>query len=87
MSVSLVVSLGNRWLSRAWLAVTIARKAVCCPQPSPAGSMPRRGAIKVLKKGSHTPKFTEATTNTSPSRLNHAVAQPQPLPPRMELQW
>src|SRR5687767_13245030 len=33
------------------------------------------------------PTSTDATTKIRPIRLNQAVAQPQPLPPRIELQW
>ena len=33
------------------------------------------------------PTLIAASTVTSPARLNHAVAQPQPRPPRIAAQW
>src|SRR4051812_14365051 len=35
----------------------------------------------------YNPTSTDATTKIRPSRLYQAVAQPQPLPPRIEPQW
>src|SRR5512141_3104912 len=40
-----------------------------------------------LKKTEYSSTSTEDTTHNNPTRLNQAVAQPQNLPPRLELQW
>src|SRR5436190_16543577 len=42
--------------------------------------------MKLLKSW-YVPTLTAAVTKMSPPRLNQAAAQPQPLPPRMQLQW
>ena len=51
------------------------------------GLTPNDGEMSVLNIGSYTPKLTDATTKIMPSKLNHAVHQPKPLPPKIEPQW
>ena len=46
---------------------------------------PRSNCIAPTTK-SHMPALMAASTVTRPARLNHAVTQPQPRPPRIEAQ-
>src|SRR5450432_3966424 len=63
-----------------------ATPTTCSVAPNLVGSQPNMGPTKLMNK-LYVPTLTAAVTKISPNRLSQAVAQPQPLPPRIELQW
>jgi hypothetical protein len=86
-SISLVVVRMPKWLNSPCATVMSTTAIVCCSNPQDEVLMPKILPRISPVKRLYTPTLTEAMTKMSPSMLNHAVAQPQPRPPRMEDQW
>src|SRR4051812_36259465 len=70
-----------RWLTTACDAVMRATAASCVVA---SGVAPGANADRANR---NVPTLIAASTATSPARLNHAVAQPHPRPPRVAAQW
>ncbi len=89
-SVRRVVRRMPRWLTMACEAVIATTATICASTLAlglaVAGSNPKRGPI-AAEANCQVPTLTAARTVIRPARLNHAVTQPQPRPPRIDAQW
>src|SRR5262249_7437182 len=89
-SVSAVVSRIPRWLNTACESVMAPTPHTCdasAPLASGGGACTPSNGSSDAATNWYVPTLMAASTVTSPARLNHAVAQPQPRPPRMNAQW
>src|SRR5271165_4023758 len=70
-----------RWLSSA------CEKVIRTTTTSCIDSLEASGGASEPATNLKVPTLIAASTVTSPTRLNQAVAQPQPRPPRIDAQW
>src|SRR3982751_5583644 len=74
------------WLIAACEAVISATPTACAAVEAAQSPRPSFGT-SATRANRYVPTLIAARTVTRPARLNQAVAQPQPRPPRIDAQW